>query len=71
MDYGNHLTFDPSIPVMHKYGLYNQVYHDIGIVLDDDTPYLVVILTGIPDGYAPIVEELSKIIYEYHTSLKD
>ncbi len=70
-DYGNHLTFDPSIPVMHKYGLYNQVYHDIGIVLDDDTPYLVVILTGIPDGYAPIVEELSKIIYEYHTSLKN
>lgn len=67
-DYVNHLKIN-NIPVMHKYGLYDNVFHDVGIVLDEE-PYIVVILTGIRKGYTQKVKKLSKIIYEYHNSLK-
>lgn len=67
-DYANSINFNTEIKVMHKYGLYDNVYHDVGIVLDEE-PYIVVILTGIPSGYTSIVNKLSKIVYEYHKSI--
>lgn len=67
-DYVNNIKFDNDIPVMHKYGLYDEVYHNVGIVFDKE-PYIVIILTGIPNGYENIVNNLSKIIYDYHLSI--
>lgn len=67
-DYANSLNFDKNIKVMHKYGLYDNVYHDVGIVLDEE-PYIVMILTGIPSSYTSVVNKLSKIIYDYHLSI--
>ena len=66
-DYVNYIKFDDNIPVMHKYGLYSQVFHDVGIVLDEE-PYIVIILTGKPNNYTSVVNELSKIIYDYHVN---
>ncbi len=68
-DYGNHLHLDNGISIMHKYGLYDQVYHDVGIVLDEQ-PYIIVVLTEIPEGFPPIVNGLAKIMYQYHLSRK-
>lgn len=67
-DYVNNIKFSDDIKVMHKYGLYDNVYHNVGIVLDEE-PYIVIILTGIPNGYSSIVNKLSRIIYDYHLSI--
>ena len=64
-DYGNYLIFDNNIQVMHKYGYYTNVFHDVGIVLDKE-PYIIIILTGITNNYKKVINELAKITYEYH-----
>ena len=61
----NRLTIN-NLTIMHKYGWYQQYFHDVGIVFDKK-PYIVVILTEHGYGdYSKITNELSRIIYEYH-----
>ncbi len=63
-DYWNYLLFDGIPTTMHKYGLYGNFYHDVGIVYSDN-PYLVVILTKHGDNnYRSVVKDLSKKIYD-------
>lgn len=62
----NYLLFEDSPKIMHKYGHWETVYHNAGIVLDDN-PYIVVILTKEGyNNYQTIIKTLSKLIYEYH-----
>ena len=62
----NLLKFNKSPKIMHKYGHYESVHHNVGIVLDEN-PYIVVILTKEGHGnFYNIVQQLSKLIYEYH-----
>ncbi len=57
--------------VGHKYGEYEEYFHDIGIVYDKN-PYLVAILTTHGhDDYSSIVGEISKKINELHQSFKN
>lgn len=65
-DYFNYLLFSDSPVIMHKYGYYGSYFHDVGIVLDDE-PYFIVILSleGKSD-FASIIQDLSKKIYELH-----
>lgn len=62
----NYLIFENSPTILHKYGHWQHVYHNAGIVLDEN-PYIVVILTNEGyDNYQNIIKTLSKLIYEYH-----
>ena len=62
----NLLKFNKSPSIMHKYGHYEYVHHNVGIVLDEN-PYIVVILTQEGHGnFYNIVTTISKLIYEYH-----
>ena len=62
----NYLLFDNSPKIMHKYGHWEPVYHNSGIVLDKN-PYIVVILTQEGyNNYQTIIKNISKMIYEYH-----
>lgn len=65
-DYFNYLLFPDSPVIMHKYGYYGSYFHNIGIVLDDE-PYFIVILSleGNND-FASIIQDLSKKVYELH-----
>lgn len=68
-DYYNELDFD-DVHFAHKYGYYDGYYHDAGIYLGND-PYIVVILTYEGDydyGDVEEVNELSRLIYQYHIS---
>lgn len=63
--YANYLKFN-DIPVMHKYGYWNDYFHESGIILDDE-PYIVVILTMHGNGaYYNIIKNISKQIYKFH-----
>ena len=70
-DYYNGLNFDEKT-FLHKYGYYNQYYHDIGIY-NSLTPYVISIFTlfGNPDtGALEKVSNISKKIYNiYQTNL--
>lgn len=62
----NCLLFENSPQIMHKYGHWEPVYHNSGIVLDKN-PYIVVILTQEGyNNYQTIIKTLSKLVYEYH-----
>ena len=62
-DYGLRLNFRNDITIMHKFGHYDQVYHDVGIVLDDN-PYIIVVLTEeAKKDYTTIIKNLSQKIY--------
>ena len=64
----NLLKFNKSPQIMHKYGHYESVHHNVGIVLDDN-PYIIVVLTKEGHGnYSNIIPTISKKIYEYHKS---
>ena len=69
-DYYNGLNFDEKT-FLHKYGYYNQYYHDIGI--NTNNPYTISIFTlyGNPDnGALDKVSNISKEIYNiYQTNL--
>lgn len=70
-DYGNGLDFD-EVNMLHKYGLFNNYYHDIGIY-ESDNPYLISILTlyGEKD-YKKLVQTIHKKIYEiYKNNLEE
>ena len=70
--YYNALNFD-DITYLHKYGYYNQYFHDIGIYDDYYNPYTISIFTlyGNPDtGALDEVSNISKEIYNiYETNL--
>lgn len=70
-DYYNGLNFDEKT-FLHKYGYYNQYYHDIGIY-NSLNPYVISIFTlfGNPDtGALEKVNNISKEIYNiYQTNL--
>ena len=63
-DYHNHLAFDGAPQIVHKYGYYADVFHDVGIVYDK-SPYVVIILTQEGyDNYSEIISDLSQKIYK-------
>ncbi len=64
-EYYNFLKID-NTKVLHKYGYYNTVFHDIGIVLDEN-PYIIVVLTRY--GFLnkeSIVKDISSKIRTFH-----
>ena len=63
-DYYNYLKLD-NIEIMHKYGWWNNYFHDVGIVLDD-VPYIIVVLTEHGENSYNIINNISKLVYEYH-----
>lgn len=70
-DYANSLNFD-NVSMLHKYGLFDNYYHDIGIN-DSDNPYLVSILTSYgKTNYKEKVKDIHKRLYElYQENLKE
>ena len=63
-DYGLRLNFDDSLMIMHKFGHYDNVYHDVGIVLTDE-PYIIVVLTKeSKNDYSTIIRTISNKVYE-------
>ena len=65
-DKTNYLKFDDSILVMHKYGTWDEYFHDTGIILDDH-PYIAVILTEEGNGnYKKIIQDLSEKLYGFN-----
>ena len=76
----NCLEYNDSPTIMHKYGARVSYYHDVGIVLDDNNPYIIIVLTnGANNGSncgqnggkssSSSVTELSKKIYKLHKAL--
>lgn len=66
-DYGNYIKIN-NLTTMHKYGYLGQYYHDVGIIFDS-SPYIVIILTKHGnDDKEKIINNLSKLIYQYHIS---
>ena len=64
----NYLDFkDKGISAIHKYGEYEYIYHDIGIVYDEH-PYSVVILTdeGKKD-HETVIRDINSKVYELHS----
>ena len=56
---------------MHKYGYWDDVFHDTGIVLDE-SPYIVVILTNEGENnYEEIINKLSEKLYDYNKIIKN
>ena len=65
-DYYNSLNFD-TIKVLHKYGLTNQYYHDIGIYNDSTYPYLITVFTKEAyHDYETLIHDLHKDIYQIY-----
>ncbi len=69
--YYNALSFE-DITLIHKYGLYDNYYNDIGIYLGD-YPYLISILTYFgKEDYTNKVQKISQEIYEiYKNNLEE
>lgn len=64
-NYANFLKCN-DINVMHKYGYYNQYFHESGIFLTDE-PYILVVLTEHGNNsYSSIINNISKLIYKFH-----
>lgn len=58
---------DSNISAIHKYGEYENVYHDIGIVYDKH-PYSVVILTNEGNkNHELVIRDVNSKIYELHS----
>lgn len=64
----NYLKID-NVDTLCKYGYYDVYFHNAGIVLDEQ-PYIVVILTKHGNTSSKIINNLSKLIYEYHKQEK-
>ncbi len=59
-----------DVDVGHKYGEYNEYFHDIGIVYDEK-PYLVAILTTHGNGnFMQVVNDISQKINDLHQQFK-
>ena len=64
-DYFNSLKINDNV-VMHKYGYWDSIYHDCGIIFDKE-PYILIVLTTLGlDNYQSIVNDISNLIYNYH-----
>lgn len=64
-DYGNYMKID-NVTNLHKYGYFNNYFHDAGIFLIDN-PYILIILTEHGnDSYKEVVSDISNLIYRYH-----
>lgn len=62
----NSLILPNGPHVMHKYGFWDQVSHDSGIVLDEH-PYILVVLTKeAKKDSSKIINNISKLVYDYH-----
>lgn len=65
-DYQNHLTLDNEKNIAHKYGSYNNYFHNIGIVFDEN-PYTISILTMHGnDNYQEIIKNIHTKINDIH-----
>lgn len=62
----NSLNFD-EVKFGHKYGSYDQFYHDIGIYFENN-PYLISVLT-MHDKNRNIVTEISRRVYNIHNTI--
>ncbi len=60
----NNIQAGCDIETMHKYGWYGNAFHDVGIVLNDDAPYILVILTNEAWRGQKVIRDISKIVYE-------
>ncbi|NCC75375.1 MAG: DUF5011 domain-containing protein [Clostridia bacterium] len=56
--------FLPQGIVAHKVGFYNTVYHDIGIVLDGDKPYILTVFSEGLTYPSDKIATVSKLVYE-------
>lgn len=57
---------DLGISAAHKYGQYNEFYHDIGIVYDEH-PYVIAILTREGNkNFEEIVKDINRRVYKLH-----
>jgi len=65
-------TINPMIlaryPIVRKYGWAADSFHDMGIVYNEQRPYLIVILCDNGDGDFPMFREISVAIQRYNDS---
>lgn len=64
-DYFNSLKINDNV-VMHKYGYWDSIYHDCGIIFDKEPYILIVLTTHGFDNYQSIVNDISNLMYNYH-----
>lgn len=73
-DYANYLNLDSNITFLHKYGLTDAYYHDVGIY-NGDNPYIIVILTkerkNTGDNHIKVVNSISSKIYELNQLISE
>ncbi|MBR1414117.1 MAG: serine hydrolase [Bacilli bacterium] len=62
--YQNNLYLSAVNNVAHKYGAYNEYYHDVGIVYDFN-PYVIAVLTK-EGNNGNVIKEIHQKIYELH-----
>jgi len=69
--YQNHLLLENEKIVSHKYGSYNNYFHNIGIVFNEN-PYTISILTlhG-KNNYKEIINTINKKINEMHNKYRE
>lgn len=68
----NYLNLEEhNISAIHKYGEYENIYHDVGIVYDKH-PYSIVILTNEGNkDYETIIRDVNSKVYEIHSKFYD
>lgn len=54
----------PEMNYYHKYGRTEKYFHDIGISISADNPYILIILTNDGYRYSKVYNDVSKMIYE-------
>lgn len=70
-DFQNYLLLDNEQDIAHKYGSYDNYFHDIGIVFDEN-PYTISILTLHGNGnYKKIINMIHKEINELHLTFRN
>lgn len=69
-DYYNYISLNNGITLLHKYGLWENNFHDAGIFLDGDNPYILVILSnGNYEGNITLFKDISNKMNIYHKLL--
>lgn len=64
-NYANYLKFN-EINVMHKYGWYNQYFHESGIFLDSEPNILIVLSEHGNGSHRTVIKNISRLMYKYH-----
>lgn len=54
----------PAGTVAHKVGFYGSFYHDVGLVYDEDRPYIIAVFSGGVTSPEETIAQVSKLIYE-------